>query len=377
MTTSNRARRRVTVVVSHLVPTLGMESAALRVLEGLKKDYDLRVVSLAGGAEDRSVWPEVIIGAQRQLRGWKRAATLLRARRLLTGDASDVRLMVGAPAAAAVLLTGRVRGASDVVWEHSLSRARLERSFALRCLWALLRRRYARARAVVAVSPPVADLMRDGGAATTFIPNVLVRQVPVAGARQEKGSDEPFALLCVGTLSSLKNQRVAIDALAQLPAGSTLTILGDGPLRKKLEDHARALGVADRVTFAGHVSRDDVSQAMRTADILVHPATSETFGLVFVEAADHHLPVVSADHPAARWLVPAFVPGVVVPGGDGPGSAADLARAIAGVLASPPDAAQWAHADEARSREFDAAATAQRWADLIEETVTCHDESER
>ena len=377
MTTSNPTRRRVTVVVSHLVPTLGMESAALRVIEGLRQDYDLRVVSLAGGAEDRSVWPEVIIGGQKQLRGWKRAATLLRARRLLADDASDVRLMVGAPAAAAVLLTGPVRSASDIVWEHSLSRARLERSFALRCLWAVLRHRYAQARAVVAVSPPVADLMRDGGATTTFIPNVLARQVPVDGVRREKGSDEPFALLSVGTLSALKNQRVAIDALAELPAESTLTILGDGPLRKKLEEHAHARGVADRVAFAGHVSRDDVSQAMRTADILVHPARSETFGLVYVEAADHHLPVISADHPAARWLVPAFAPGVVVPDGDGPHRAVDLARAIARLLASPPDAAQWARADEARSREFDATATAQRWTDLIEETVTFHDESER
>lgn len=383
---------RVTAVVSHLSPTLGLEGAALRVLQTLDEVYELQVVSLAGGLDDHQVWPGIHTAAPRQLRGWRRIGTLLRVRRMLRGDNCDVRLLIGAPAAAAVLCTGRAR-ATDIVWEHSLNAERVRGSAALRLLWAMLRRRYARVGTIVAVSPPVADLVASTGAPTVLIPNIVpdllaAPDAPDAtdAAHRNDGlnstlqsrkphPDSPPELLCVGTLSTLKNQLLIVDALPLLPAGTRLTLLGDGPARAALEARVQALGLADQVTFVGHVPAAAVADAMLAADLLVHPARSETFGLVYVEAAQRRLPVVSLAHLAAKWLVPTYVPGALVAAAEGapaptPG---DLAQLVRATLVAPPDEAAWARADAARARDLNPATIQRRWVDLVQEIVTHRD----
>ncbi|NRD89543.1 hypothetical protein C8024_08930 [Sphingopyxis sp. BSNA05] len=46
-------------------------------------------------------------------------------------------------------------------------------------------------------------------------------------------------------------------------SGDTLTLVGDGALRKALEAQARSLGLANRVHFAGHV--DDIAPPLAKA----------------------------------------------------------------------------------------------------------------
>lgn len=358
---SATARAKVTVVVSHLVPALGMERSALRLVEALDEVFDVRVVSLAGGTGDTAVWSSVVTASTRQLTGLRRIFSVLRARKLLRRDASDVRVLVGAPAALAALTATRSRGHRDVVWEHSLSAERLRTSRPLRLVWRFLARRYSQVGALVAVSPPVADLMRTAAPdRTVLIPNFVppTGGAPGPGSRPRAAETGPARLLSVGALSTVKNHRALLDALVQVDPSVSATIVGDGPLREQLEEQARRLGLSGRVTFTGRLHPQAVDELMRTSTLLVHPSRSETFGLVYFEAASARLPVVSTDHPVARWLVPTFVPGLCVP-------ESDLATGISAALDAPPDEDVWLHADEARDASFDAAATTTAWVRLV------------
>lgn len=66
---------------------------------------------------------------------------------------------------------------------------------------------------------------------------------------------------------------VAIDVIGTAPRslGLHLLVAGDGPAREGLEQHARNLGVADRITFAGIVPRDEMTSFVAAFDIALQP----------------------------------------------------------------------------------------------------------
>ncbi|RYD06131.1 hypothetical protein N752_06270 [Desulforamulus aquiferis] len=70
---------------------------------------------------------------------------------------------------------------------------------------------------------------------------------------------------------------------------SHLVIVGDGPLRQKLEQLA-----PPNVTFTGYLHGDELSRAYASSDIFVFPSTTETYGNVVLEAMSSGLPVVAA-----------------------------------------------------------------------------------
>jgi glycosyltransferase involved in cell wall biosynthesis len=76
-------------------------------------------------------------------------------------------------------------------------------------------------------------------------------------------------------------------------------IVGDGNFRPGLEDLARSLGVAHRTHFVGFVSDAEVAWYLDTSEAFVMPSRIEGFGLVFLEAFAHGLPVIAGIHDAA------------------------------------------------------------------------------
>ena len=84
------------------------------------------------------------------------------------------------------------------------------------------------------------------------------------------------AFLCVGSLIERKNVVRLADAFATLDEG-TLTFVGDGPLRAKLEGRKG-------VTVTGYVSHDDVPGYLAAADVLCQPSLVEPFGQAALEA---------------------------------------------------------------------------------------------
>ncbi|MHB1533043.1 MAG: glycosyltransferase [Acidimicrobiales bacterium] len=104
-------------------------------------------------------------------------------------------------------------------------------------------------------------------------------------------------LLTVGRMDAAercKGHDRVLDVLPSLAASYPelrYLIVGDGDDRNRLASRAEDLGVADRVTFAGHV--EDVAACYAACDLYVMPSTQEGFGIVFLEALSSGLPVVA------------------------------------------------------------------------------------
>ena len=124
----------------------------------------------------------------------------------------------------------------------------------------------------------------------------------------------------VGRLVPEKGVDDLIAAFSKLDRPEvTLSIVGDGPSRRPLEDLADQLGVGARVQFAGAVSHDKVASELQRLDILVLPSRTtsrwiEQFGHVLVEGMAAGTAVVGSDSGAIPDVIGAG--GVVFPEGD-------------------------------------------------------------
>ena len=153
--------------------------------------------------------------------------------------------------------------------------------------------------------------------------------------RAEFGITEPLVVLNVKRLHELAGQKFLIDAFARLARTRRdvrLVICGTGPLRAELEQQARDLGIADRITFAGLVPNADVARYAAIADVFALPSLLEALPTVAVEALSAGTPVVSADHPGGVELHEIFGDDVLVVAR---GQVDPLAAALADSLATP------------------------------------------
>ena len=84
-------------------------------------------------------------------------------------------------------------------------------------------------------------------------------------------------LLWIGRLSPVKNPLLALQAFELLAQNhpSTLTIVGDGPLRRKLEKAVKKCPVGERVTLTGSLSPDKIRQLLQTSEVLLVTSLSE------------------------------------------------------------------------------------------------------
>jgi glycosyltransferase involved in cell wall biosynthesis len=160
-------------------------------------------------------------------------------------------------------------------------------------------------------------------------------------------------LLAVSRLEHQKGVDVAIEALRAVREDhprAELVILGEGPQRAELERLAESLDVP--VHLPGRVP--DVAAWLRRADVFVHPARWEGFGLAVLEAMLAGLPVVASDVSSLPELVVDRETGLLVPRDD----PAALARAVSTALADPQS---YGERGRARARsQFSVAAMAER-----------------
>ena len=106
-------------------------------------------------------------------------------------------------------------------------------------------------------------------------------------------------LICVGTLGRHKGQDLLVEALAELGDLDWQCVLA-GPLDREpdfvdqLQTRVTRLGYGQRIRFAGVLTGAVLSHAYATADVLVVPSRSETYGMAVTEALAHGVPVIAA-----------------------------------------------------------------------------------
>lgn len=125
---------------------------------------------------------------------------------------------------------------------------------------------------------------------------------------------DPVALLFVGRFNPQKNAPFLIDALAatkDLPW--RLTMIGDGPDFPEVQRRIAQHSLAARISLAGWKTGDEVQAAMRKADILCMPSTSEGMPVAAVEALKFGLAIAATDIPGVRDVVRDRENGCAVP----------------------------------------------------------------
>lgn len=108
--------------------------------------------------------------------------------------------------------------------------------------------------------------------------------------RLSGGQEDKILLLYVGRLAAEKE----IEKIREILTESDrfcLAIVGDGPHRKELEKHFKDT----RTVFTGFIHGEELASAFASADAFVFPSTTETLGLVIMEAMASGLPVVAAE----------------------------------------------------------------------------------
>jgi len=204
--------------------------------------------------------------------------------------------------------------------------------FPLGFFWERLRQSvYARLDAVVTLTKESAQWVAEhtGARCVEAIPNPLVWPCPAHPPRldpQDYIDPGQRLLLGVGRLVEQKGFDLLIAAFDKLAHRFTqwlLVILGEGPLRRKLEGQVKAHGLQKRVLLPGVAG--NIGDWYERADIYVMSSRFEGFGNTLLEALAYGVPAVSFDCPTGPSdIIRQGVDGFLVP----PGDVENLARTL-------------------------------------------------
>jgi glycosyltransferase involved in cell wall biosynthesis len=162
---------------------------------------------------------------------------------------------------------------------------------------------------------------------------------PDPDARAALGLDPQRPVVgTIGRLEDRKGHDQLLRAAGTMLAGGNgrrpqIVIVGDGPLREKLQAQAESLGVADSVRFAGTVA--DVRPSLAAMDVFVLPSHAEGMSNALMEAMAAARPVVATAVGGNTEVVVDGKTGVLIP----PADPMAIADAIAALLRDPARAA--------------------------------------
>lgn len=146
----------------------------------------------------------------------------------------------------------------------------------------------------------------------------------------------PLRVLFVANLIPRKGLHTLLAALACLPRDRwRLTVVGspevDRGYVRRLRRWIRARNLEGQVRFLGALPGAQVAAQMERADVLAVPSAYEGFGIVYLEAMGHGLPVIAGARGGAQDVVEEGVTGFLVP----PEDSAALAERLAALLSEP------------------------------------------
>jgi colanic acid/amylovoran biosynthesis glycosyltransferase len=152
--------------------------------------------------------------------------------------------------------------------------------------------------------------------------------------------DGSVMMIAVARLVEKKGIEYAIRAFAQIAdkhALVTFGIVGDGPLRARLEAVAADLGIAGRVNFLGWRTPEEVRELLANAHILIAPSVTSADGdmegipVSIMEAMAQGMPVITTRHSGIPELVETGKSGLVV----SERNTDELAQAVDHMISSP------------------------------------------
>lgn len=195
-----------------------------------------------------------------------------------------------------------------------------------------------------------ARLTHLGASRVSTMPAVALGEQDLRlGGAYAASTGERRGFVFVGRLLEWKGVYLALEALSRTRHKSTLTFIGRVAKAQanRLLERARRLGVQDRITLLGDVSRPDVMRRLASAEALLFPSMHDSGGYVCLEAQAVGTPVICLDTGGPPMLVDADV-GRVVPLGTPQQVVQGLADAMDAIVEDPWRAVK--NGEEARER---------------------------
>lgn len=198
---------------------------------------------------------------------------------------------------------------------------------------------YQRATHIIAVSKEIRRrLSEQDGVPHERISVIMNTPSPMPERHMRTRPDLPVSLEdgpLVGVVARLQAEKgveyflEAAAIILQYVPHVHFLVIGDGPLRRELQEHADLLGVRERVHFLGF--RMDAQALIGLLDVLVVPSLSEGTPLVTLEAMAAGVPVVASAVGGIPEQIRHHCEGLLVPSRD----AATLADAVLQLLQDP------------------------------------------
>ncbi|WP_426187342.1 glycosyltransferase [Microbacterium sp. TWP3-1-2b2] len=198
----------------------------------------------------------------------------------------------------------------------------------LRFAWADAKRTFEITRAITTPTRRAADFLERTVEVQGVIPISCgidrTQYTPVIAPREKN------RIIFVGRLTAEKQVEVILQAMTKLDPAleTTFDIVGGGDQRKNLERLTAELGLADRVTFHGRTTDEELRALLSRASLFVIASIAELQSIATMEAMASALPIVAADAVALPHLVHDGENGYLFE----PGNAEELAARLTDVL---------------------------------------------
>jgi len=202
----------------------------------------------------------------------------------------------------------------------------------LKFAWADAKRTFDLTRAITTPTRRAADFLEKTVEVKGVIPVSCgidrTQYTPVIAPREKN------RIIFVGRLTAEKQVEVILKAMTKLDPAleTTFDIVGGGDQRKQLENLTTQLGLADRVTFHGRTSDEELRALLSRASLFVIASIAELQSIATMEAMASALPIVAADAVALPHLVHDGENGYLFE----PGNVTELAARLTDVLTAEP-----------------------------------------
>lgn len=154
----------------------------------------------------------------------------------------------------------------------------------------------------IEVETPV-SVLPTGIAAEGFLP----KEDSVRSLRDELAGGKKYLFCTVARLAKEKNLDFLLESLSmrkrQGNVDFRLALVGEGPEGERLKKYAKQLNLEEEIVFAGKVPNCEIKNYCAAADLFLFSSTSETQGIVSLEAMAAGTPVLAVDATGTRDIV--------------------------------------------------------------------------
>lgn len=201
---------------------------------------------------------------------------------------------------------------------------------------------------------------------------IAIRDVP----KHIKG--DPVRIICVARLEKEKRLDILLrtmELLKEKNVPARLALVGDGAMRRELEERAREMGLGGDVKFPGYIAdRAALFARYRESDISLLASAHEGLGLVLVESISQGVPAIANHFEGAEEIIRDGVDGYLIEGGADPEALAQgMAAKIQYLIANPQVYAELSGNGPVAARKFTLEAVNEvqraRWEALLGRTL--------